>query len=126
MHLNMDNELKRAIDRNYSTSWDSFTLDEAIKTEGQIVNHISNPVVYRKKIGSLNQSQDEPIREFITRLRSCAIDCNFTCPYDEDDDLTDYHIINKIRCDIFNKSLQQELLQKSNKLKTLPQTINLQ
>ena len=121
MRLHMDNDLKRAIDTNYSTSWDSFTLDEAIKTVGKIVNHISNPVVYRKEFDNLYQSQDEPIREFITRLRSCAIDCNFTCPYDENHDLTDYHIINRIRCGIFDKSLQQELLQKSNELKVLPE-----
>ena len=121
MRLNMDNDLKRAIDTNYSTSWDSFALDEAIKTVGKIVNHISNPVVYRKEFDNLYQSQDEPIREFITRLRPCAIDCNFTCPYDENHDLTDYHIINRIRCGIFDKSLQQELLQKSNELKVLPE-----
>ena len=113
--------LKRALDTNYSTSWDSSTLEEAIKTVRKIANHISNPAVNRKEFDSLYQSQDEPIREFITRLRSCAIDCNFTCPYIKDHDLNDYHIINRIRCGIFDKSLQQELLQKSNELKTLPE-----
>ena len=92
-------------------SRDSFTLDETIKTIGKIVNHISNPVVYRKEFDSLSKSQDEPIREFITRLKSCAIDCIFTYPCNEEHDLTDYHIINRIRCAIFDKSLHQKLLQ---------------
>ena len=36
MHLHMDKDLTRAIDTNYSTSRNSFTLDEAIKTERNI------------------------------------------------------------------------------------------
>ena len=36
MHLHMDKDLTRAIDTNYSASRNSFTLDEAIKTEGNI------------------------------------------------------------------------------------------
>ena len=83
MHL-MDNNLKRAIDTNYNTSWDSSPLDKAAKTVGKIVNHISNSVVYRKEFDSLCQFQDDPSCEFITRLRSCAIDFSFTCPYNKD------------------------------------------
>ena len=55
--------------------------------------------------------------EFIARLRSCAIESNLTCPYNEDHDLTDYHIINRVRCGISDKSLQQELLQKCPSMK---------
>ena len=69
--------------------------------------HISNPVVYRKEFDNLYQSQD--------------INCNFTCPYNQDHDFADYHIINTNRCSIFDKSLKHKLLQKSSYLKTLPE-----
>ena len=36
MHLHMDKDLTRATETNYSTSRNLFTLDEAIKTEGNI------------------------------------------------------------------------------------------
>ena len=77
MRLNMDSDLKRATDTNSSTRWDSFTLDEVIKSR-KIVNHISNPLVHRKEFDNVYQSQNEPIHEFITTLKSYGIDCNFT------------------------------------------------
>ena len=49
MHLKMTNDLKRKIDTNYSTSWDLFTIGKTIKTVRKIVNHISNPLIYRKE-----------------------------------------------------------------------------
>ena len=65
------------------------------------------------------QKKDESIQEFITNLRVCAFDCAFTCPYDESHDLTDYHIINRIRTGIYDDVLQQEVLQKHDTLKTV-------
>ena len=47
------------------------------------------------------------------------MDCAFVCPFDESHDLTEYHITNKIRSSIADKTLQQELLQKADSLKTL-------
>ena len=41
------------------------------------------------------------------------------CVLDENHDLTEYHIINRIRCGILDKHLQQELLQKAKELKDL-------
>ena len=96
MRLNMDGELKRAIDTNYGNDWDSLLLNEALKAVGEIIHQISNPVVYRKEFDKMHQKENEPIREFVTRLKSCATDCDFQCPYDESHNLTDYHIINKI------------------------------
>ena len=52
MRLNMDSDLKRATDTNSSTRWDSFTLDEVIKSR-KIVNHISNPLVHRKEFDNV-------------------------------------------------------------------------
>lgn len=123
MRLNMDGDLKRAIDTNYGNDWDSLLLNEALKAVGEIIHQISNPVVYRKEFDKMHQKENEPIREFVTRLKSCATDCDFQCPYDESHNLTDYHIINKIRSSIYNTNLQQELLQKSDTLTDLTSII---
>ena len=65
------------------------------------------------------QQTGESIREYITRLKICALDCDFCCPFDPKHDLTEYHIINNLRCGVFDTQLQQELLQKSNELNTI-------
>ena len=119
LRLHMDNELKRALDTNFITSWDTFTVNQAIEAIGQIMNRISNPVVFRKEFDSIAQREHESIVEFITRLKNCAFDCNFVCPFDENHDLTEYHLINRIRSGVINKKLQQELLQNSGRLNNL-------
>ena len=118
IRMNSDEDLKRAIDTNYP-SWNSLSLDEAVRNIGDIVSHISNTSVYKKQFDEMCQKENEPIREYITSLRSCAIDCNFVCPYDETHDLCDYHIINRIRSGVYDKVLQQELLQHADTIKTL-------
>ena len=72
MRLNMDVDLKRAIDTNYSDEWDSKTVDDAIEAVGSIVNEIRNPAVYRKEFDGMQQRNDEPIREFVQNLKSVA------------------------------------------------------
>ena len=122
LRMNMDSQLKSAIDVNYRTEWDKFTLKQAIAAIGKLINQISNPVVYRKDFDNLYQGAHETIQEFVTKLRACAIDCNFVCPFDTHHDLTNYHIINKLRSGIYDKNLQQELLVKHNEhmdLKTI-------
>ena len=67
----------------------------------------------------MSQQAGESIREYITRLKICALDCDFCCPFDTEHDLTEYHIVNKLRCGILDTQLQQELLQKSTELNTI-------
>ena len=102
MRLHMDNELKRALDTNLITSWDTFTVNQAVEAIGQIMNRIGSPVVYRKEFDGIEQHVHESIVEFITRLKTCALDCNFVCPFDENHDLTEYHLINRIRSGVIN------------------------
>lgn len=118
IRLSMDADLKRIVDTNYP-EWDTLTVEEAINAVGDIVKESSNPVVYRKQFNELIQLKDEPIQEFVTKLRACAIDCAFVCPYDEDHDLTDYHIKNRIMTGIYDDTLQQEILQKHDSLTTV-------
>ena len=88
MRLNMDLDLKRAIDINYKDTWNELTVDGAITAVGNIVNVISNPVVHRKEFDNMEQNSNESIKEFITRLKLCFADCNFVCPFNEHHDLT--------------------------------------
>ena len=119
MRLNMDAELKRAVDTNYGELWDRYTVEEALTSIGDIVNETSNPAVYQKEFDGMQQKIDELIREFVTRLKTCSIDCNFVCPYNENHALTDYHIIKRIMSGIYDETLKQEVLQKSETLDTL-------
>ena len=45
-----------------------------------------------QRICSQKQLKDKPIREYVTSPKTCAVDCNFLCPGDEQHDLRDYHI----------------------------------
>ena len=119
MRLNMDNDLKVAIDTNFP-EWRTNTVEDAIKNVGVIVNQISNQAVYRKQFHNMTQTEEEPIREFCTRLRTLSTDCLFICPFDETHDLTDTYIIDQIRSGVHDMSLQQELLQRQSTLNTLP------
>ena len=115
MRLNMDSDLKQAIDTNYPM-WRSSTVERAVEIVGEIVNQISNCAVYRKQFHTMVQSDSETIREFVTNLRSCAADCLFVCPFDDSHDLTDVYIIDRIRSGVHDPRLQQELLQKQSTL----------
>ena len=94
MRLNMDLDLKRAIDINYKDTWNELTVDGGITAVGNIVNVISNPAVHRKEFDNMEQNSNESIKEFITHLKLCSADCNFVCPFNEHHDLTEYHLIN--------------------------------
>ena len=74
MRLNMDSDLKRAIDITYKDIWNELTVDGAITAVGNIVNVISNPAVHRKEFDNMEQNSNESIKEFITRLKLCSAD----------------------------------------------------
>ena len=119
MRLNMDADLKRAIDTNLGERWNTLSVEDALSAIKSTIKHTSNPAVFRKDFDGMTQNNGESVREFVTRLRSCALDCEYVCPFDESHDLTEYHIINRIRCGIADKQLQQELLQKADTIKCL-------
>lgn len=119
VRLNMDTELKRAIDVNIKDAWDAYTVEEAIDAIGTLLKSKHTPVVYRKEFDRLSQHEGEDFKTFVTRLKACAADCDFTCPHDDSHCLIEYHLINKIRSGIHDPLLQQEILQKSDTLNTL-------
>ena len=119
MRIRMDTTLKQAVDANYLDTWDTSTVEEALEKIEALLQKVSNPVVHRKTFDELTQNNSERFTEFITRLKICATDCDFVCPFEPTHNLTEYHLINRIRSGIRDKTLQQELLQKSSTLNTL-------
>ena len=95
IRMNMDDDLKRAIDTNFNNIWDNFTIGEALDA---IVKHVSNPVVHRKDFDDTCQREGDSFKEFLTRLKACAADCSFKFPFDDSHDLTEYHIVNTKWC----------------------------
>ena len=123
MRLNMDADLKRTIDTNFGENWNAMSVEDALKSIREILKTTSNNAVHRKIFDGMNQSNSESAREFVTRLKACAIDCEYICPFDESHDLTEYQIVNRIRCGIADKQLQQELLQKADSMKSLTEIL---
>ena len=119
MRMNMEEPLKQAIDAKYAHKWDAFIVKEALDAVGTILKRTTNPVVFRKQFDGMVQSKSESVKEFITRLKICAADCNFVCPFETTHNLTEYHLINRVRSGVANNKLQQELLQNSAQLNTL-------
>ena len=118
IRMEMDGDLKRIIDTNYPKFEDN-SVERALEIVGTIVTAVSSTAVYRHKFNQMSQHKDERIREYETRLRSCSLDCDFVCPYDVNHNLTDYHLINRIRTGIYDSMLQQEILQKHEELHTV-------
>ena len=94
-------------------------LDDALNDISKIVQLTRNEVVYQKEFHSIIQKKSETIAEYLTRLRDSAVDCGFTCPYEQSHDLNNYHIMQRLRYGLFNKALQQEILQKAGELSTI-------
>ena len=94
----MDSNLKRSIDTNFHDQWSAFNVNNAVKPVGSIVNH----VVYRNEFDNIQQHENESVKEFITRLKTCALD--------DTHNLTAYHMINRVRSGVINKNLQPNTL----------------
>ena len=123
MRLHMDIDLKRSIDTNFGNQWDVFNVDDALYAIKTVVLLTSNVAVYRKEFDNMVQRDGETVQEFVTRLKTCASDCSFICPFGDSHDLTDYHLINRLRSGICQEALQQELLQKQDILTTVSSII---
>ena len=88
-----------------------------------LVTQRSNSIVHPLAFASMSQDEDEPIQNYLVRLRAIAIDCNFTWPSCEHD-LSDIHIKAQIIQGIANDSLQADLLAKPRTLKSLEQNVH--
>ena len=87
-----------------------------------LVTQRSNHVVHRLAFASMSQDEDEPIQNYLVRLRAVAVDCSFTCPSCEYDQ-SDIYIKDQIIQGIANDTLQADLLAKAGTLKSLEQNV---
>ena len=53
---------------------------DIMKLLEKIVTKQSNPSVHRLAFANTSQSDNEPIKDYVVRLKSTAKDCDFSCP----------------------------------------------
>ena len=82
----------------------------------------SNPTVHRLTFSNLTQAQNEPIQDFVIRLRSAAKDCEFSCPSCHHD-LSAHQIKDQLIRGLYNSALQTDTLAKATTLDTLESVI---
>ena len=92
--------------------------DEALKEIEKIVTQKVNPLIHRLKFATLVQSSNEPISNFVVRLKSSANDCNFSCPKCTED-ISETYIKDQFVRGVLNESLQTDLLAKAGTLTNL-------
>ena len=81
-----------------------------------------NPMVHRITFASISQHEDEPIQQYLVRLRAMATDCNLLCTCCEHD-LSDIYIKDQFIRGIANNTLKTDLLAKAWMLKSLDQNV---
>lgn len=71
-------ELKQGLSRPTSGGQFGLTETNLLKMMKQLAVSYQNPAVHVQEFLSLSQQQDEPVRQYLTRLRGTATRCNFT------------------------------------------------
>ena len=65
---------------NTHQDWLKMSEEELLVAIQLIVTKQTNPAVHRINFRKIVQQEGETVKEFTVRLRSAAIDCEFTCP----------------------------------------------
>ena len=74
-----DDEVQNSL---INSGQDPFTLPETelLKAIEDVVTKKSNPAIHRMHFGGIIQNENETVQDFLVRLRSAAIDCEYACP----------------------------------------------
>ena len=101
-----------------------FELDETtmLQTIELIVTKHVNPAVHRMYFGNLMQHENESVQDFLTRLRSLAVDCEFLCP-ECTHDISCINIKDQFIRGLYNETLQTDILAKASQLKTVDDVV---
>jgi len=83
-----------------------------------VVTRRSNPAIHRMSFSTINQGEHEPIKDFLIRLRSAAVECEFDCPNCKHD-LSPINIRDQFIRGLNNSTLQTDILAKASLLKDL-------
>ena len=82
---------------------------EILSATEALVTQRSNPMVHRIIFASISLHEDEPIQQYLVRIRATATDSNFSCPRCEHD-LSDIYINDQFIRGIANDALQAGVL----------------
>ena len=74
-----------------------------------VVTKSAHPAIHRMNFGNLKQHDTESIKDFLVRLRSLVVDCEFSCPSCEFD-LAEIHIRDQFLRGLSSEILQTDLL----------------
>ena len=88
----------------------------------KIVTKTANPAVHWMNLGNLLQSEGESIKDFLMRIRSLAMDYEFSCLACKTD-MSGINIKNQFIRSLHNKTLQTDILAKAIQLKTIDDII---
>ena len=103
-----------------NSSEDYFALSESAIFDllERIVTKRSNPAVHRLTFSNQAQSEGEPVKDFVVRLKEIARDCEFACPNCHHD-LIPGNVKDQLVRGLNNSTLQTDILAKSESLKSL-------
>ena len=89
-----------------------------LKTIESVLTKRANPVVHRMNFGNLTQHESESILVFLVRIRTLAIDCEFSCPTCSVN-ISAMHIRDQFIRGLHNLQLQTDILAKACNFKTV-------
>ena len=92
--------------------------EELLKEIETIVTQKSNPTVHRMAFRQLFQGPSETVQDYVIRLKSNAVDCEYSCEKCKHD-LTTVHVKDQFISGLHNELLQTDILTKANQLKDL-------
>ena len=101
-----------------------FSMDEDAILEAieSLVTVRINPAVHRMNFGNLTQAENEPLKDFLVRMRLLAVDCEFTCPKCHFD-ISPINIKDQFIRGINNPTLQTDILAKAGQLNTIEDVV---
>ena len=107
---------------NTSVNFFEIPESEALTIIEAIVTKKSNPSVHRMAFSAIIQQPNESIQNYVIRIKSAALECEFECPSCHFD-MSSINIKDQLIRGLHNDILQTDTLAKADHLKTLTQVI---
>ena len=107
---------------NYNPDCLSMSEENFLNAIEKIVTKSINPSVHKMSFRKMYQKENESIKDYVIRLKSFAVDCEFTCPSCKVD-ISEINIKDQFITGINNEILQTDMLAKADKLSTLEEMI---
>ena len=101
---------------NYNPDCLSMSEENFLNAIEKIVTKSINPSVHKMSFRKMYQKENESIKDYVIRLKSFAVDCEFTCPSCKVD-ISEINIKDQFITGINNEILQTDLLAKADVLK---------